>query len=76
MANTLVQIPDGKYCSDKSRLGCKFDQNFGSTHYCLLYEKFLGKLEIIESEGSIVKTRQKCKECIKNLQNSNPDNSY
>lgn len=67
MAKLGVFVPDGEYCSDKSYLGCKFDQAIGSQHYCLLYEKFLGSLETLKVEDQTVRARHKCNACINDL---------
>lgn len=67
MANVIVSIPDGDYCSDKNYLGCKFCQDNMGSHYCMLHEKFLGNLETFIVDGNTIRSRRKCKECLDSM---------
>ena len=68
VANVVVSVPDGDYCSDKNYLGCKFCQSDGQGfNYCIICEKPLGSLETFEVEGQVIRARRKCRDCFENI---------
>ena len=64
MANIIVSIPDGEFCSDKGHLDCLYAEHCRGEHYCHLYRHYLGDMEDLIVDGEKRRARRKCKPCI------------
>ena len=64
MANAIVEIPDGLFCSDKGHLDCLFADHTEHIHWCRLYRCEMRESEMFMSEGYLRRARRKCNKCL------------
>jgi hypothetical protein len=69
-----LEIPDGKFCSSKSMLGCMYGEMNNGIHYCYLFHESARMEHVVTTElGSSRNQRLvfKCSECMKLMKDSN-----
>ena len=69
MAQVIVTIPDGEFCSDASLLGCRFEDCVSGMHWCKMFESVLGPLVSFKCDGELHRARRKCKRCLELIEN-------
>ena len=67
MANIIVTVPDGDYCTDNIRLDCVFSEHSPGFHWCHLFREALSPQEEIRVSGERRRAIRKCKACSQSM---------